>query len=488
MFRPDGGDPERNRTLMRGRGDDVEIAVLGAGPAGLAAAATAASHGATVALVDAGDRPGGQYWRQPADTLSAFSSPSLYHRLAHYRDLVARLRDYEERGVVTRLDRHDVWALGRHGREGFAVHAVDRSEQHERERSLVARQLVLATGAYDRQIPFPGWTLPGVMTAGGLQALLKGQAIRLEGRRVVVAGTGPFLLPVAAGLAATGARVVGVHEANSPSRWLRHAGAVLQSPSKISEALGYASRLTRRRVPFTTRSVVTEAHGDGTLRSVTTARVDARGASLPLSQRTTEADLLAVGWGFTPQLELPLALGCATHVDGDSSVVVTVDDDQQTSVPGAFAAGEVCGVGGAELAVLDGTIAGAAAAGDEPASHALRRRRRSLRRFAAAMHRAHPVPEAWIARLEPDTVVCRCEEVTAGELREVADRFAAHDPRTAKLLSRAGMGWCQARVCGYATACLSAAWSGGSYSPELVAQRPVATPVTLGFLAQGERE
>jgi hypothetical protein len=211
------------------------------------------------------------------------------------------------------------------------------------------------------------------------------------------------------------------------------------------------------------------------------------------SERTVAADTLAVGWGFTPQVELPQALGCATRVDADGSVVCTVDDDQQSSVGGVFIAGEACGVGGAALAVVEGDIAGRAAAAvtGHPSGAVPRRatrRRSALRAFARAMHRAHPVPPAWIDRLTPDTVVCRCEEVTAGRLHEaVADLRAGGDPHTAKLLARPGMGWCQGRVCGYATACLSAAWSGDAYSPAATTTRPVAGPVTLGSLAAPDR-
>ena len=104
------------------------------------------------------------------------------------------------------------------------------------------------------------------------------------------------------------------------------------------------------------------------------------------------------------------------------------------------------------------------------------------------MHQAHPVPSGWVSRVEPDTVVCRCEEVTADRLRESVDRLGAADARSAKLLARVGMGWCQGRVCGYAASCLTSTWSGATYAPDLVATRPVATPVRLGTLADAQQE
>lgn len=452
-----------------------DIGVVGAGPAGLAASTRAGSHGASVVLVDAGAAPGGQYWRQPLGPgIKPEDLSYLHHDLSIYRHLTDLLARQRARGTTVYLPGHHVWAVTRDdGR--FNIHAVDRSGTTDRLRTVTARRLVLATGAYDRQVPFPGWDLPGVMTAGGAQALLKGHGV-VAGRRVVVAGTGPFLLPVAAGLARAGADVTGVHEAASPRAWLRHGGAITRNLPKLREGLGYAATLARHRVPVTTSSVLVAAHGDDRLEAVTVAGPGGR-------TRRIECDTLAVGWGFTPQLELPLSLGCATRVAEDGSLVVRVDEDQRTTVDGVLVAGETCGVGGAALAVLEGDIAGATASGVQRTDWRRRRRRDAARRFAAAMHQAHPVPTDWPSRLEPGTVVCRCEEVTAHHLRQAVDGLGAADARSAKLLSRTGMGWCQGRVCGYAVACLTATWSDTPRSSEMLAGRPIAVPVTLGLLA-----
>jgi NADPH-dependent 2,4-dienoyl-CoA reductase/sulfur reductase-like enzyme len=469
------------------RSDVVDVVVVGAGPAGLAAATAAGTRGASVALVDAGAAPGGQYWRHPATArlgsveaqgVDEKSQGHLHHGLRDYRRLVDLLAGHVDAGTTRYLSQHHVWTIER-GDDGFALHAVDRSGASERAIEVRGRRLVLAPGAYDRQVPFPGWTLPGVMTVGGAQALLKGNGV-VAGSRVVVAGTGPFLLPVAAGLATAGAEVVGVHEASTARAWLRHTGAVLRNANKLGEGLGYARALTRHRVPVKSRSVLVAAHGEERLSAVTVARAGRDGV-LAGTEQVIECDTLAVGWGFTPQLELPLELGCETRVDVDGSLVCVVGDDQQGSVPGVFVAGEACGVGGAVLALVEGAIAGAAAAGVPVRDARLQRQRSALRSFAAAMHTAHPVPAGWTERLDDDTVVCRCEEVSAAQLRAAVDAGAS-DARAAKLTARAGMGWCQGRVCGYATACLTAAWSGAPYRPELTGSRPVAAPLTLGAL------
>ncbi|HEY6739867.1 MAG TPA: NAD(P)/FAD-dependent oxidoreductase, partial [Actinopolymorphaceae bacterium] len=423
-----------------------DVAIVGAGPAGLSAAVTLAEHGRSVALVDAGARPGGQYWRHPPTGLT-----ELHHDGAHYRRLEHALDAHLTGGRITYLSRTSVWTVSRRSVFVLHLHGSDRPR-------LLARRLVLATGAFDRQVPFPGWDLPGVYTAGAALALLEEHAV-LVGDRVAVGGTGPFLLPVATGLVSRGARVVGVYEANTGGGWLGHRAirSVAGVPTKLGEGLGYAATLVRARVPVRPRTAVVEAHGTTHVTSITTARLDARGDAIPGTERRTEVDAVAVGWGFTPSLDLPLQLGCRTVPDADGSPVVWVDARQQSSVPGAFAAGETTGVGGAQLAICEGELAASAICGVTPPTRLLRRRR-TLRAFAAAMHRAHPVPPGWVDRIRDDTLVCRCEEVDAAALRR-AVQLGADNARTAKLLARPGMGWCQGRMCGTAVAGLVAAWS-----------------------------
>lgn len=458
--------------------DSYDVLVVGAGPAGLAAAAAASNAGVRVVVVDAAQRPGGQYWRQAGGpgVEARLAGLHLHHELATFERLVAGL----DRCTV--LAGHWVWAITR-DEQGVIAHLVERSDGTETAREVRARKVVLAPGAYDRQIPFPGWDLPGVMTAGGAQALLKGHGVA-AGPRVLVAGTGPFLLPVAAGLAEAGARVIGIHEANAVRNWLRHPGTMLRNAAKLTEGVGYARALARHRVSVHSRSTVIEAHGGDQLEAVTLAKVDSDGQVVPGSEHRIAVDVLAVGWGFTPQLELPLALGCATHLDVDGSHVVTVDDHQRTTIDGVWVAGEACGIGGVALSVVEGAVAGASAAGVAPERASLRQRK-ALRQFAIAMHRTHPVPSGWLARVTSDTLVCRCEEVTAGDLHAAVDDLGADSARSAKLLARVGLGWCQGRVCGYAASCLIADRAGAEPSIPM-ANRPIASPITLGALAEVE--
>ena len=480
------------------------VAVIGAGPAGLAAAVHAAEHGATTVLIDSGTRLGGQYWRHGRAGLEG--AAGLHHDVATYRDLTRRLDALVTTGRLTVHLEHHVWSLQVDG-SGCSIAAVDRRDPAlPAELRVRAAVVVLAVGAYDRQVPFPGWELPGVLTVGGAQALLKGSGVAV-GPRVLVSGTGPFLLPVATALAAHGAQVLGVHEANRTLRWLGQLPAAAQ-PAKLREAGGYAIALARHRIPLRTRSAVVAAHGHDRLEAVTVARLDRAGKVIDHTRRRLAVDVLAVGYGFTTQSELPLQAGCALSRTADETLAVSTDGTQRTSDPRVYAAGETTGVGGAQLAVAEGIVAGISAAraaahllaaapathasavhapaaptrGDSAVQTAIRTRDR-LRRFAAAMHAVYPVPRFWLDTLEPDTVVCRCEEVTVAEI-DTAIGNGARDGRSVKLLSRSGMGWCQGRECGYATECLAAFRTGQAPDPACGATRPVAAPIPLGLLAR----
>ncbi|HEX8767454.1 MAG TPA: FAD-dependent oxidoreductase, partial [Jatrophihabitans sp.] len=258
------------------------VAVIGAGPAGLSAAVHAAEHGAVTLLIDSGARLGGQYWRHPKAGLDAASSARsarsrfdqpLHHDVATYRDLARRIDTLVAAGLLTVHLEHHAWSV-QTDRSGCSIAAVDRRDpDRPAELRVRATIVVLAVGAYDRPVPFPGWDLPGVLTVGGAQALLKGSGVAV-GPRVLIAGTGPFLLPVATALAAHGADVLGVHEANRGTGWLRQLPAAASQPAKLREAAGYAFELARHRIPLRTGSVVVAAHGAGRLEAVTVARLD----------------------------------------------------------------------------------------------------------------------------------------------------------------------------------------------------------------------
>ncbi|MFJ5234043.1 NAD(P)/FAD-dependent oxidoreductase [Kitasatospora sp. NPDC088391] len=453
-----------------------DLAVVGAGPAGLAAADAAARLGLRVALVDAGARLGGQYYRHPAPELGAARPDRLHHGWAAF----ARLRErIGASPLVDHLAGHHVWAAeAGDGDRPWRLHATRGPEAGDRA-TVLARAVLLATGAYERHLPFPGWTLPGVVTAGGAQAMLKSGLV-LPGRRIVVAGSGPLLLAAASSLVAAGAKVPAIVEATSYLGYARGLPVLAGNPAKLAEGASHGSRLLRHGVRLRRSGAVIEAHGTDRVTAVTVARLDARWKPVPGTERRIACDALAIGHGLVPQLELAVELGAATVTGPDGAAALAVDAQQRTSVPGLWAAGETCGVGGADLALAEGVLAAHSVAGaPAPARELTVRRRR--RAFAALMAAAHAPGPDWTGWVTDDTDVCRCEEVPAGEIRAAVTDLGAADARTVKLLTRAGMGWCQGRMCGPAVACLSGGPAGRPDS------RPLSCPVPLAQLAEPDQ-
>ncbi|MFS8201321.1 FAD-dependent oxidoreductase [Streptomyces sp. CWNU-52B] len=463
--------------------DRPRLLVIGAGPAGLAAALTAAARGVPVTLVDAAPDAGGQFYRQPAAGLGARRPRALHHQWRTWERLRDALAAHIAAGRIIHLTDHHVWCV--EGESGtFTAHALLGPEQEEGV-AIRADALLLATGGYEKVLPFPGWTLPGVVTAGGAQAMLKSGLV-LPGRTAVVAGTGPLLMPVAVGLAAAGAKVAALVESADPKALVRHARVLAAHPDKLAEGARYAAALARHRVRVRLRHTVVAAHGTDRLEAVTVAALDRDGRVREGSEWRVPCDSLAVGHGMLPHTDLAETLGC--RLDG---VDVAVDDEQRTDVPGVWAAGETTGIGGAALSLAEGRIAGLSVAArldspepesgssaPEPGSYAREAEARSgLREFFAAVDTVCTPPASWTERVGDDTLVCRCEDVPASAVREAVDELGAGDVRTVKLLTRAGMGWCQGRMCGPAVAGLAGC-------PPTPSRRPFARPVPLGVLAR----
>jgi NADPH-dependent 2,4-dienoyl-CoA reductase/sulfur reductase-like enzyme len=393
-----------------------DIVIVGAGPAGLAAAKRAAESGAHVALLDDNPNPGGQIWR---------SEP------AQWRPLLGQLYPICGARVVA--------APG----PGLLT-----LEKFDGDIEIGYRSLILATGARERFLPFPGWTLPNVMGAGGLQALAK-SGLPIEGKKIVIAGSGPLLLAVAKYMRGHGAKVRLVAEQAGDAALFRFALGLIRHPGKVLQTLQFGAALLGIR--HRTSCWPIAADGDGKLENVTLYRAG--------KTWREPCDYLACGFGLIPNVELPALLGCGLGENG-----VEVDDYQQTSVPGVYGAGEVTGIGGLDLSLVEGEIAGYTAAGKPELAAALFGARTRQRRFAASLEKAFALREELKNLTQDDTLVCRCEDVSFGRVRQCSGW------RDAKLHTRCGMGPCQGRVCGGAVEFLLG-WKSESVRPPVFPAR-----------------
>jgi NADPH-dependent 2,4-dienoyl-CoA reductase/sulfur reductase-like enzyme len=409
----------------RVKSDQFDVLVIGGGPAGLAAAACAAECAVKVGIVDDNPGLGGQIWRGESTGPSSEAVRWGGRLRARGAQVFCGTRVF-------------------HQAEPGRLLAEGADDLFE----LSYRQLILATGARERFLPFPGWTLPNVMGAGGLQALVK-SGLPIARKRVLVAGSGPLLLAVAAYLRQHGAEVGMICEQASWSSLTRFGLALWRQPKKVRQGLSLRKQLSG--IPFVANCWPVAARGQNTLEEVVISQ----------GHKTMDipCDYLACGFHLVPNTELAELLGCQVRDD-----FVQVDDFQQTSVPGVFCAGELTGIGGLDLALVEGQIAGLTTGGDLAAAKRLFGERRKLRNFARALDRAFALRGELRNLPLPETIVCRCEDVTYS-------RLAQHRSwRGAKLQTRCGMGPCQARVCGPVTRFLFG-WSPDSVRPPIFPTR-----------------
>lgn len=409
----------------------ADVVVIGAGPAGIAAAAIAAEAGRSTLLIDEASAVGGQVWRGGA---SRESRQARAWRVRLERSGARLLAD------ATVLDVESSTTL-----------IAEQRGRRVRVRADVG--VVLAVGARELFLPFPGWTLPNVIGAGGAQALLKsGWTVR--GRSVVVAGTGPLLMPVAAALAAAGARLRMVAE-QAPSPVVRRfALGLWRSPARVVDAVRYRSLFAR--TAYRTGTWVLRAAGDSRLRDVVLTNGSAT--------RTLACDVLCIGYGLVPAVELAVLFGCEIR-----SSAVMVDELQRTSVGGVYCAGEATGIAGRDAALVQGAIAGLALCGRETEAGDLFAARARHAAFARRVARDFALRDDVLHLADADTIVCRCEDVTYGSIATCTSL------REAKLVTRAGMGACQGRVCGPALRQIHG-WGRDSVRPPL-------TPTSVETLA-----
>ena len=443
----------------------------------MAAAQCAAAHGVDVALLDEQERPGGQIYRSVDD--SPLPDPTLLGSDYLYgRQQVADFRNAD----IDYFSGATVWNLDRNREVSVLVDG--------KSRGLGADRIVIAAGAQERPMPVPGWQLPGVMTAGAGQILLKSAAM-IPPDDVVLAGSGPLLLLLASQYLKAGVGIQAILDTTPRSnrpRAVRHLIRALESVSYLAKGMGLIASIRRSRVPVYKEVTALNAHGDEVLEAV---KFNSRGQGHELPTGT-----LMLHIGVTPQLHLEMAADCEIRWDeAQSCWRPGLDQWLCSTVPGIGIAGDGAGIVGAQASQLQGQLAGLQCVYELGALNrdqrdlkavAIRKsldKHLAIRPFLDSIYR--PSPE-FLTPVD-DTMVCRCEEVSAGEIREIA-RLGCQGPNQAKAFSRCGMGPCQGRQCGSTVAALIAEVQGRKISDVgYYRVRPPIRPITLGQMGNLEK-
>jgi len=456
------------------------VLVVGGGPGGLSVASVIAGHGVDVVVIDERSKLGGQFYKQPPPE-RAIDDSRIDSQYRAGRKLIARA---QEAGVRF-LNNVTLWGA-------FAPDALA-ARSEDCDWVFRPRRLVLATGAHERPVPIPGWTLPGVMTTGAAQTLLRSSQVA-PGERVVLSGNGPLNMQVAAELVRAGVEVVALAE-QADLRWWRNlgngAGMLAAAPELVAK--GFSYRTTLARVPVIDRASVVEIRGDQRAEAAVVARLDASGSPVPGTEREFAADAVCLGYGFIPANEISRALGCDHRYDPVTGTLVAVRTATgRTSLDSVWVVGDAGGINGAYVATALGAIAGADVLADlgvasaDLSARAVSRAGKTLRRHRRFQHHLRGLyrAEPLTAELAHDTtLVCRCESVTLGELSE-AFAGGATSAGAAKRLTRAGMGKCQGRYCSPSVLAMAVRASGvapGEFSG-FAPQAPIR-PVAVGEVA-----
>lgn len=425
----------------------MDLIVIGAGPAGAAAAMEAAALGLRTVLVEDEAAAGGQVYRAPNATRRPEASPE--------RRAGDELRQALAASGVEAFFGHQVWSVA----SGYRVDALsDTGSRHWQ-----APALIVATGALERVVPFPGWTSPGVIGLAAATVLLKAHGV-LPGQRTLVAGCGPLLAAVGAGILKMGGSVAAVVDLAGPGDWLARLPALAARPALLARGAGWLGQLKRAGVPLMARTTITEITPVAGGLRVHLAPVDAAGRPQGAAQ-VLEVDAVAVGHGLLPSTEVTRLLRADHRFDEDTgSWCPVLDAEGRSSRAGLYVAGDGGGIRGAAAAPLAGRLAALAAVLDlgridqgEYGRRAapLRRELAKARRFGGAMASLMAPRPGQFETIPQEAIICRCEDVSRGDIeRAAAD--GARDVNQLKAWTRCGMGPCQGRVCGDTAAAILA--------------------------------
>lgn len=451
-----------------------QLLIIGAGPAGLAAAVTASNHGISCALLDEQMAPGGQIYRS-IESVPEPRAQILGSEYQRGKALATKFRTCD----IDYFPETKVWSLNRDREVGVLY--------KDQNKIISADQILVASGAMERPVPFPGWTLPGVMQAGAGQILFKSAGV-IPSDGIVLAGSGPLLLLLAWQYMQVGVDIKAMLDVTPLSNHLLALPKLpraLLAHQYLTKGLAYQRDLKRAGVVSKMGASHLQAHGDGELQSVSYRHLG--------REHSIETDLLMTHFGVIPHIWLTQAAGCKHQWDSSQRCWRPQHDEWgNTSIEGILVAGDGAGINGARSAEHAGRLAGLHALFSLGIISQTERDQQSSndRKWLQDEHHIRPfleayfaIPQNMLATTDNDTIVCRCEEITAGEIRAAVDN-AHGDSNQVKYLSRCGMGPCQGRQCANAVAHIVADAGGQPVSDSSHFRgRPPVAPLTLAQLA-----
>ena len=448
----------------------VDLVVLGAGPAGVAAANVASKEGAEVVIIDENSSAGGQIYRAPPNEFQ----PQNSFKSDEFRE-GEKQRNILENSNLTALFKHRVWSVS----SDLVVSTVGPNGLS----SWHARSLIIANGALERIIPFPGWTIPGVIGLAASTILLKSQYV-LPGQSTVVAGCGPLLIAVANGIIKSGGKVSAIIDLNSKSDWIKAFPRLLSRPDQLFKGMSWFANIMKAGIKLYGGHAVTNTKQVDNVLRISIAPINSAGSILDSkNQKIVEGDCLAIGHGLFPSTEITRLLK-AKHIYDPlkGGWVPLIDDDFRSSIPGVYIAGDATGISGAFSAVQKGRIAGMAAVRDLNVMSSQKYKAKikseliilkKNENFGKAAVRLMKFRPELIQTITSETIVCRCEDVFRSEIDEAIES-GARDLNQLKAWTRCGMGPCQGRTCSEAIEAILASKVG---SRELAGQWTGRTPL-----------
>jgi NADPH-dependent 2,4-dienoyl-CoA reductase/sulfur reductase-like enzyme len=460
-----------------------DLVIVGGGPGGVAAAIKAAQAGVDVALLDENERPGGQCFRQFEKGFTVTDSDILGMDFKEGEKLLQQFSSMQDK--IQYLNNTLVWGIFENRTLALARNGTSSS--------LGFKHLLVATGAYDRPVPFPGWTLPGVFSAGGAQKLVKSERV-LPGENILLAGSGPLQLVLADQILKAGGKIAAILEAgNLSGNWLQGLKGIWGNWDFLAEGTRYLRSIQKAGVPLLRSHIILEARGKRQVEEAIIAKVDKDWRPKPNTARSVKVDAVCLGYGLVPSTELTMLAECVHKYDLSAGGYVPLRTaGMETSVPGIYAVGDGAGVAGRKAAIAEGCIAGISVAKSlgniSPASAAVqikphRKRLNRINRFRKILDDISLARRGLYELATDDTIICRCEEVTLKQLKAaLADDTI--ELKDFKRMTRLGMGSCEGRMCGPAVVEMMRhrlnvpAEDVGCLKP-----RPSIKPVALGVLA-----